>query len=315
MSAPKALKTQPVSSVEALGIEFLAVEVFPMVGERDYLHVAPVSSTFGDAYIGYTAGGTFTGGLTKFSTSKQVKEKLRCGYSSTKLLKEACGLGRISIIRKVYPRVKKLYRGIFHRRRLSADMFIAMAKNGKLSAMKWAIDSHTIPSDCITFEVQNTAIKARQLDVFRYCVEQQNKYAYTDVEDSVAMAVDDEDYMRWADGRFSRLLIARGAAGSESENALELFKRVDPIDVNDPSGQYTHFQRAFEGGNLAVLAHVANNLRVANSEDASTDWVDKTCHWVRCVRDMHRSGHRGKCYNGRSIAWATGHPVYSRYLM
>jgi len=253
MSAPKALKTQPVSSVEALGIEFLAVEVFPMVGERDYLHVAPVSSTFGDAYIGYTAGGTFTGGLTKFSTSKQVKEKLRCGYSSTKLLKEACGLGRISIIRKVYPRVKKLY--------------------------------------------------------------QQNKYAYTDVEDSVAMAVDDEDYMRWADGRFSRLLIARGAAGSESENALELFKRVDPIDVNDPSGQYTHFQRAFEGGNLAVLAHVANNLRVANSEDASTDWVDKTCHWVRCVRDMHRSGHRGKCYNGRSIAWATGHPVYSRYLM
>jgi len=307
MSAPKLLKTLPVSRVEALGTEFLAVGVFPMVGDRDYLHVALVSSKFDEAYTGYTKGATFTEGLTKFSTERQVVEKLDSGYSTTKLLKEACGLGRIGIIRELYPRVEKWYPGMVEKKRLCADMFISMAKQGRLCTMKWAVDSGTLSSDALTFGVQNAAVKAGHLDIFRYCVEKQKRYGYADVEDSIAAGLDDKEYMQWAESTFSRLLIARGAAGSSSGKALELFKSADPIDAGDFNGQYMHFQRAFQGGNIAVLTHVAGMLRVANSYDTSTDWVERACVWVRSVDNLHRSDQTHTWYNERSMAWATAH--------
>lgn len=286
-----------------------------MVGDRDYLHVASVSLVFDEAYTGYTKGSKSTEGLTKFSTNGQIVEKLSSGYSSTRLLKEACGLGKIGIIQGLYPRVKKLYTGTGAEKRLSVNMFIAMAKHGSLCTMKWAIDSGTLSRNCLTFQVQSTAVNAGHLDIFRYCVDLQKKYSYADVENSIAIAIDDKEYMRWAHGKFSRMLIARGAAGSCSEKALELFKSCDPIDANDAGGQFTHFQRAFEGGNPAVLDHVADRLSVANSEDVNTDWVQMACDWVNCVRELHRCGQACVWYNERSMAWAYGHPVYSRRLV
>lgn len=290
----------------ALGSIVLAMRLMPFVGEKEYLHVSTVSTVMRDSYHGLTTEKTTTG-LSAFTSMRQFKYNIANGYGVSSALQAAARLGRVDALEHLYGI------GVV----VSNAACVLLAKHGHQSALEWGVRNGAIPECRLTTSVNNAALHAGHVHVFRWCIEQHRTVKMADLECSVQIY--GEEHLRWALLNFpcERNIIAVGVGLSNMVNAPELYREVYGTGDHDARGHFQNFVGVFRGGNIEILSYILDKLFIANAKEYAfgvRDYVAELGHRLRFMDD-NRGGHTSAWFDERGMSWAKSHRRLGVYFV
>ena len=291
-------------ALSSLGSMVLALQLMPFVGDKEYLHVTRVNKVVMIAYTEFTKLKLSTG-LSIFTTISQLECNVAHGYLANMAMAKAARLGRVDAMGYLRFRF-----GVV----VSSNVCRRLAKKGDLKTLQWGVGSGAIPTGRLSMKVNQAALYAGQLQVFRWCLEQNRVFKVEDVERSVQKS--GYEHVKWAVRNFprERSAILIGISLSNIPDALELYKKFDSTGDGDAKGHFFNFLGAFRGCNIDILDHVVTKLRsAAICVDDERDLLVEVGHRLRYMSD-NPGGHTNRWYTPQSMHWAKHHDYLRKFF-